>query len=54
MSDLSISDFQDEFLRLGITDPQDQQILLDYLEELFAISIELLLTQQQDEEQHYP
>lgn len=53
MSNLSISDFQDEFLRFGISEPKDQQILLDYLEELFAITIEYLLTQQQNEKQHH-
>ncbi len=47
-------ELQQSFELLGITDPKDKQILLDYLEELFAITIEYLLTQKQNEKQHHP
>lgn len=42
-------ELQPSFEKLGITDPRDKQILLDYLEELFTITIEYLLTQKQNE-----
>ena len=47
-------ELQQSFELLGITDPKDKQILLDYIEELFAITIEYLLTQKQNEQQHHP
>lgn len=45
-------ELQQSFELLGITDPKDKQILLDYIEGLFAITIEYLLTQKQNEKQH--
>ena len=42
-------ELQQSFELLGITDPKDKQILLDYIEELFAITIEYLLTQKHHE-----
>lgn len=43
-------ELQPAFEQLGITDPNDKQILLDYLTELFKIAIEHVL---KNENQHY-
>ena len=55
MSKLSISDHPEVFQKLGITDPKEQQLLLDYFEELFTLAIEHLIRKQNNEEQqHHP
>lgn len=43
-------ELQPAFEQMGITDPNDKQILLDYLTELFRIAIEHVLI---DENKHH-
>ena len=45
MSNLSISDYQDMFLKMGITDPEQQQAILDFIDQMADIVMYILITQ---------
>jgi hypothetical protein len=48
--DIDDPELQPAFEKMGITDPKDKRILLDYITELFSIAIEHVL---KNENQHH-
>ena len=48
--DIDDPELQPAFEKMGITDPKDKRILLDYITELFSIAIEHVL---KDENKHH-
>lgn len=50
--DIDDPELQPVFEKMGITDPKDKRILLDYITELFSIAIEHVMKQDENNDSH--